>query len=408
MDSSPPIISLRPLRNPELNECTTATVHQIEASFKTYGCVCIPLSDLDTPEEDGQELLSRCYRAAESFFTLPETVKMEFTEEEASQKGFGGSCYTPLGKEPAYKEGEKQHVESFSCTRPVGEALCGHLPRGPELHRSLFPDSKVPGFGAAYSSLWENLRERICLPMMRALEDMLQLPRGFLLRKSSEMESLNMSLLRTLRYPIQDTQRPSPGRLAEDRVKRRRSARNQVPVDVGISEHSDFEVFTIMHQESKGLHLRTPSRRRLARWYQLPFRQDTLTVILGDMAELWTAGWLEATRHKVVSPAPGQGVRKSLVLFQAHDDLVKVHPLETTHLAPHVPGPESSTGDTRNQSDSNSGVREHVEEGPAADSFQEWVKDGPRSRRKCYLPTTQGAWVRRQELHAKSTLGKLP
>lgn len=34
------------------------------------------------------------------------------------------------------------------------------------------------------------------------------------------------------------------------------------------------------------------------------------------MAELWTSGWLEATRHKVVSPASGQRPRKSLVLFQ--------------------------------------------------------------------------------------------
>ncbi|CAM9835296.1 unnamed protein product, partial [Hapterophycus canaliculatus] len=266
--------------------------------------------------QDGIVLVSRCYSVAESFFTLPEAVKTDFTEEEASRRGYGGSCYTPLGKEPAYQEGERQHVESFSCTRPLGEALCNHLPRGPEFHSSLFPDSQVPGFGAAYSRLWEVLRERISLPIMRALEDMLQLPRGFLLRRSSETESLNMSLLRTLRYPTQDNEHLGPKPFPANRVKRRRSTRNQVPVDVGISEHTDFEVFTIMHQESAGLHLRTPSRGSTTRWYQLPFRYETLTVILGDMAELWTSGWLEATRHKVVSPASGQGARRSLVLFQ--------------------------------------------------------------------------------------------
>lgn len=47
-----------------------------------------------------------------------------------------------------------------------------------QLHKSLFPDSEVPGFGAAYSSLWEVLRQRVSLPMMRALEQMLSLPRG--------------------------------------------------------------------------------------------------------------------------------------------------------------------------------------------------------------------------------------
>lgn len=35
-----------------------------------------------------------------------------------------------------------------------------------------------------------------------------------------------------------------------------------------------------------------------------------------DMAELWTSGWLEATRHRVDSPAFGQEPRRSFVLFQ--------------------------------------------------------------------------------------------
>lgn len=56
------------------------------------------------------------------------------------------------------------------------------------------------------------------------------------------------------------------------------------PIDVGISEHTDFEVFTIMHQESAGLHLCAPSGGSPPRWYQLPFRHDTLTVILGVRA----------------------------------------------------------------------------------------------------------------------------
>ncbi|CAM9649993.1 unnamed protein product, partial [Ectocarpus sp. 12 AP-2014] len=319
MTECPPVISLRPLLNQELDEETDqTTVEQIESSLKRFGCVCLPVSDLDGIDEDGDSLLRRCYSTAERFFSLPEASKAAYTEEAASRQGYGGSCYTPLGKEPAYQEGEKQHVESFSCTRPCTHSSCNHLPRGPELHKSLFPDTQVPGFGAAYSSLWEVLRERVSLPMMSALEHILCLPSGFLLLKSAETDSLNMSLLRTLRYPARDVQHTSPARPAENKPKRRRSERNRVtsPVDVGISEHTDFEVFTIMHQETAGLHLHTPSRSPSPRWYKLPFRHDTLTVILGDMMELWTSGWLEATRHKVVSPACGQGARRSFVLFQ--------------------------------------------------------------------------------------------
>lgn len=53
-DISPPVISLHPLRGPEeLNKSTRrAAVGQIEASFKKFGCVCIPVSDLDIPDEE--------------------------------------------------------------------------------------------------------------------------------------------------------------------------------------------------------------------------------------------------------------------------------------------------------------------------------------------------------------------
>lgn len=37
------------------------------------------------------------------------------------------------GKEPAYVEGEKQFVESFSCTRPLDESACRHLRGGHEV-----------------------------------------------------------------------------------------------------------------------------------------------------------------------------------------------------------------------------------------------------------------------------------
>ncbi|CAB1106131.1 unnamed protein product [Ectocarpus sp. CCAP 1310/34] len=432
MTECPPVISLRPLLDQELEEETATTVEQIESSLKRFGCVCLPVSDLDGLDEDGDSLLRRCYSTAERFFSLPEASKAVYTEDAASRQGYGGSCYTPLvreaapsdidrvglsGKEPAYQEGEKQHVESFSCTRPLAHALCNHLPRGPELHKSLFPDSQVPGFGEAYSSLWEVLRQRVSLPMMRALEHMLCLPSGFLLLKSAETDSLNMSLLRTLRYPARDVQHTSPARPAENKPKRRRSERNGVttPVDVGISEHTDFEVFTIMHQETAGLHLHSPSRGPSPRWYKLPFRHDTLTVILGDMMELWTSGWLEATRHKVVSPACGQGARRSFVLFQAHDDLVRIHPLGATHLAIRTPEPDRRTGDApdtpKNMENTpknmeSCGGKEGSEQSLPIDSFGEWVRNRPKSALRKYRPITQGAWVRRQEFRAKSTLDR--
>lgn len=67
-------------------------------------------------------------------------------------------------------------------------------------------------------------------------------------------------------------------------------------VDVGISEHTDYEVFSIMHQDSAGLQIRTPSRGTTpGTWHQLASRPDTFTVIIGvsgtsqdGSASLWT------------------------------------------------------------------------------------------------------------------------
>lgn len=54
---------------------------------------------------------------------------------------------------------------------------------------------------------------------------------------------------------------------------------NPPMVEVGISEHTDFEVFTVMHQDSPGLSLHSPGAAGY--WYEAPFRSDVLTVILG-------------------------------------------------------------------------------------------------------------------------------
>lgn len=47
-----------------------------------------------------------------------------------------------------------------------------------QFHCNLFPDSDVPGFGDAHSSLWEALKDKVTLPFMSALEAMLNLPDG--------------------------------------------------------------------------------------------------------------------------------------------------------------------------------------------------------------------------------------
>lgn len=137
------------------------------------------------------------------------------------------------------------------------------------------------------------------------------------------------------------------------------------------------------------------------------------------MIELWTTGWLEATPHKVVSPVSELGPRRSIVLFQAHDDLVRVHALRATHLSaahqqetpsktdeqlqgaplrPHLPR-KSTTRSCRKRKEASHGNLRR-------DSFLEWVLQHPETVLRKYRPTTQGAWVKKNEFRAKATLLK--
>lgn len=134
-----------------------------------------------------------------------------------------------------------------------------------------------------------------------------------------------------------------------------------------------------------------------------------------DMAELWTAGWLRATPHKVSSPDIGEGPRKSLVLFQAHDDLVRVCPLimdqlnenrtETTSRAEEgLQGRSKYRRRLKIESERCPTATTVGQQIPSQCSFIEWVRHRPRAALRKYRSTTQGAWIRGQELKAKSTL----
>ncbi|CAM9236594.1 unnamed protein product [Discosporangium mesarthrocarpum] len=413
----PPVISLKSFHGQLYSAeqvAVDSTISKLESSLKIYGCVCVPVSDLGLK---GSDMLSACYDRAEKFFTLDKENKMAFTEEEATRKGYYGSCFTPLGKEPAYIEGQRQRVESFSCTRPLPKESCSHLQGVWKFHKNLFPDLLVPGFGDAIGTVFEAMREYVAMPMLAALEIMLSLPRGFLTCRSMERSSMNMSLLRVLRYTPQETDKADEEVTGRDML---------LMPEVGISEHTDFEVVTVMHQDMEGLSLRQPGEG--GNWFEMPSRPDVLTVILGDMMEHWTGGWLQATPHRVSSPSPGCSPRKSLVLFQAHDDMVVVEPLWGDHTGEEdligqkdMPlrrkrrRTEQAAGQQRQTSKKSirrGGKQVHhvvsIEERASmhtavSTAGPDWAQ-GTAWKNMSYTPITQGEWVTGKEGKAQAAL----
>ena len=91
--------------------------------------------------------------------------------------------------------------------------------------------------------------------------------------------------------------------------------------DVGIGAHTDYEFFTILLPTAPGLQVVNGS----GEWIDVPVRDDSFVLNIGDMMELTTNGVYQATSHRV------QQVREerfSFPFFASLDYGTKVKPLE--------------------------------------------------------------------------------
>jgi isopenicillin N synthase-like dioxygenase len=240
-------------------------------------------------------VISRALGAMEAFFRTPDKGPVKQAVHSDSTGGKKG--WTPLFQEPAYQAGTVACLESFDLGQPLTAERC----RGLDVAPNIWPP--IPGFRTAVLDYYLAVTD-----MARALAEVFSTILGmapdYLNRHSGERAPRTMRLLH---YPAND----GP---ADDR-------------HVGISAHTDFECFTIMHQTAGGLELTDSS----GEWCQAPADVGSYTVILGDMLERLSNGYLQATGHRVVNTP---WTRYSMVLFFALDGDFEVAPL------PHFVSPQ--------------------------------------------------------------------
>jgi len=157
-----------------------------------------------------------------------------------------------------------------------------------------------------FSQFLDDLYERQDLlgkALMTSFAEMLDLPpdtfRQF-------FEGQDMGTIRLLRYP--------PAETPEE------AARRQV-ASYGISPHTDFEAFTLMHQNAPGLQFLKPGGRT---WLDAPVKKEEFVVIVGDVLERFTNGVLRATPHRVLQTS---WERFSIIRFNAMRPETLVQPL---------------------------------------------------------------------------------
>ncbi|EGZ16067.1 hypothetical protein PHYSODRAFT_505690 [Phytophthora sojae] len=239
---------------------------------------CIETGFFTVPTEGvlPSELIQAAYRRADEFIALPDAVKQKYhCKRSPNARG-----WTPMFEEPSYQPDVVSHLEGFDLARELPES---YVKEGSSLGPNVWP-AEVPGFQEDVYALYEETT-KLSTVMFRSFAEMLGLPPDtFLQHVDEEAEAF----MRLLTYPEIDA-----------------LVKNST---VGIASHTDFECFTIIHQNGEGLHL----LNRQGDWVEAPVCDDRLFVMVGDMLEHWTNGVLVATEHRVCN---SEKKRQSIVRF---------------------------------------------------------------------------------------------
>lgn len=195
----------------------------------------------------------------------------------------GVDGWVPRYTEPAYQPGTLANVEAFEFGR---DALRPGAPCWPRL----------PGFRDDARACW-NAFGRLGDAVFRVLALALGLDENFL---ASRCDSRAHGKLRLLYYA-------GDAGAADER-------------SVGIAAHTDFECITLLYQTAPGLELRSAD----GEWLDTPAEQGRVIVLLDDMLERWTNGFLPATGHRVRRTAHE---RFSIVMFMAANNDIEIAPL---------------------------------------------------------------------------------
>lgn len=152
--------------------------------------------------------------------------------------------------------------------------------------------------------------------LMGAFAEMFDLPSNTF---QQHFLSGDLGTIRLLHYPGQQSSNENSSAVADESS-----------FDHGISPHTDFEVFTLMHQDASGLQLISPTSHtddnndaKLS-WVDAPVRPGEFVVIVGDVLERFTNGELKATPHRVLQTPH---TRRSIIRFNAVHPDTMIEPL---------------------------------------------------------------------------------
>mmetsp|Transcript_28206 Transcript_28206/g.84473 ORF Transcript_28206/g.84473 Transcript_28206/m.84473 type:complete len:383 (-) Transcript_28206:46-1194(-) len=259
---------------------------------------------LGAPPDLDAAYLESVYDFAERAHSLPADIKSRFADPERGSGELG----------VAYNGPDVGHLEpSYDGASTATAAAWDYSPHGAQ--------AAGPGWDAALPSDFAKSLEELYArqnglgrAVLEGVAEVLGLPKDTF---SGSFDRGDLGTIRLISYPgrvhgwtAADSNSGDHGWTyseedEEDEIE---------AADVGIAPHTDFEAFTLMHQDAPGLQLlKRGDRGKDAEWLDAPVA-DAFVVIVGDVLERYTNGVLRATPHRVVRRSQP---RRSIIRFNA-------------------------------------------------------------------------------------------
>uniref|UniRef100_K3WG17 Fe2OG dioxygenase domain-containing protein n=1 Tax=Globisporangium ultimum (strain ATCC 200006 / CBS 805.95 / DAOM BR144) TaxID=431595 RepID=K3WG17_GLOUD len=294
-----PLVDISPLvHQREQSGHAPATTQQKAKILEDMKRACLDTGFFTVPTKNvlSNDLITKVYTRADEFIALPDAVKQQYHNKKTpNSRG-----WTPMFEEPSYQPDVVSHLEGFDLARELPESF---IQPGSSLGPNVWP-RELPHFREDVYQLYEETTV-VSQVLFQSFAEMLGLPANTFLQHVSEKAE---AFMRLLTYPE-----------VEAKVKNS---------TVGIASHTDFECFTIIHQNGAGLHL----KNRNGNWVEAPVHEDRLFIMVGDVLEHWTNGLLQATEHRVVN---SEKKRQSIVRFNGADGDTIIEPLAPFVTATH-------------------------------------------------------------------------
>jgi isopenicillin N synthase-like dioxygenase len=317
-----PLISYRLLKSNDEAELARLKHALVDSE---YGFFQLEIDDDFAGEDKFGKVIKRVYDSGRKFFKeLREDAKKQYVHTQYETFETGG--YVPLFEEYAYKANEIACVESFDLVRDIDkeeEDEKMDFTKQPSGARGRIDwPIEVPEMKHAFNNFYrkcDEIARILFLSFAKALSTKDE--RAF----EKHFSKHSHCAMRFMRYPqVEHINDSNPNDITATTITENSNKKSDVK-EVGVSEHTDFEMMTFLHQNERGLHVKKRSGGKNNRdgegeWIAAPILQEDeakFLVIISDGLEALTNGTYKATPHRVERPENGE--RFSIVRFNGVD-----------------------------------------------------------------------------------------